>query len=95
MKNLKDEIEGIIKDNAFPYDGEGWGWRIPGTDIEIIAEEITSLIQQEKERAVREFGGWWNNKYERERTMRGYFTEDIREIYPVDIEQYLAERKDV
>lgn len=58
-------------------------------------EALTSLIQQEKERAVREFGGWWNNKYERERTMRGYFTEDIREIYPVDIEQYLAERKDV
>lgn len=87
--NLKDEIVGKIIKQL-----KAW---VGGTEIdpEGLAEVLASLIQQEREKAVREFGGWWNNKYERERTMRGYFTEDIREIYPVDIEQYLAERKDV
>lgn len=74
MKNLKDEIEEILKKNTT--------W-VSELELQTNVEALTSLIEQEKEKVLRGFVEHLGKKYE----LIMWLNEDI--------EQYLAERKEV
>lgn len=82
MKNLKDEIEGILDlhfTNRNHYNFSG------------LLEAITSLIEQEKERAVREFV---NYIIVRETPVGAVTVNDKLRFLIDGLGQYLAERKE-
>lgn len=107
--NLKDEIERIINGIGSPY-GEGASYNrlasydrerdgklshLEDYEIEELTKDITSLIEQEKERAVEEL-----HNFVRSNTLGGRFMDDgggyfnADAVLREDIEQYLAERKE-
>lgn len=87
MKNLKDEIEGIMNEHSYKQDVRDFGKPATVTQYKAIdlVEAITSLIEQESERAGREildkFVSWVIlNKHDLE--------------IAHDLAEYLAERKE-
>lgn len=79
MKNLKDEIERIINGIGSPY-GEGASYNrlasydrerdgklshLEDYEIEELTKDITSLIEQEREKALREFAEWIDREEKR------------------------------
>lgn len=96
MKNLKDEIEGIMNEHSYKQDVRDFGKPATVTQYKAIdlVEAITSLIEQEKERAIEEL-----HNFVRSNTIGGRFMDDSGGYFNADavlredIEQYLAERK--
>lgn len=97
MKNLKDEIEGKIIDILEDFEGEraDEGVFVSPTAFPNAIEAITSLIEQEKERAVREFVNLChkNEIYGDTGVVIGNFIGSNKSDLECLAEQYLAERK--
>ena len=108
MKNLKDEIEGILVEGFATAPSRCWACeaRTPKKEIAgkreqnlehigTITDSITSLIEQEKERAVREFVNLChkNEIYGDTGVVIGNFIGSNKSDLECLAEQYLAERK--
>lgn len=89
MKNLKDEIEGIMNEHSYKQDVRDFGKPATVTQYKAIdlVEAITSLIEQEKERAVM---GFIDYMYGQNLPLHKAGVVTVRAF----AKQYLAERKE-
>lgn len=88
MKNLKDEIEEILADYEImrTLTLQGTEQTYKGGVVEELVQALTSLIEQEKERAVED---WMDYLFKE----HGEWVELDEARYRNALKQYLAERK--
>lgn len=96
MKNLKDEIERTYY-RVISYDDPMVKENLESvTGILLSKEALTSLIEQEKERAVREFvayiRAYGSNTLDTNTTV-SFYRDPLGKDLDFFVEQYLAERK--